>query len=90
MGETTDTLRRNLALTWAAFIEAHNVSMSRASIQAINDPGWLRKQLGKSAPPGFNTTTFDRMMVWLSENWPTDAVWPDNVLRPATKRRRKN
>jgi hypothetical protein len=30
-----------------------------------------------------NTATFERAMKWLSDNWPADAAWPDDVDRPA-------
>ncbi|MDB5582802.1 MAG: hypothetical protein JWR80_7978 [Bradyrhizobium sp.] len=28
-----------------------------------------------------NTQTFERAMKWFSDNWPSDAVWPDGVPR---------
>jgi hypothetical protein len=29
------------------------------------------------------TGTFERAMEWFSDNWPTGASWPDNVVRPS-------
>lgn len=29
---------------------------------------------------------FNASMVWLSANWPDDAVWPEGVVRPAAER----
>lgn len=33
---------------------------------------------------GFNVRTYDRVVGWFSANWPEGAVWPDDVLRPAS------
>lgn len=29
---------------------------------------------------------FNASMIWLSENWPQDAVWPEDVTRPVSER----
>lgn len=29
-----------------------------------------------------NTLTYDRARKWFSDNWPENAVWPENVERP--------
>lgn len=28
------------------------------------------------------TSTFEKAMQWFSDNWPAEATWPDNIIRP--------
>lgn len=36
-----------------------------------------------AAGADLSTRTFERAMQWFSNNWPTDAAWPEEVVRPA-------
>jgi len=62
-----------------AFCHARGLSASRVSTLVFNDG----KRLALLAAGGdLTTSTFERAMAWLSDNWPDGAEWPADVPRP--------
>ncbi|GEP06450.1 hypothetical protein MOX02_44880 [Methylobacterium oxalidis] len=62
-----------------AFREARGISDSRVSTLLFND-GKRIKLLRAGGDLG--SRHLAAAMRWLSENWPTDAVWPADITRP--------
>jgi hypothetical protein len=55
-------------------------SGARISTIIFNDG----KKLGLVEAGGdLNTRSFEKAMVWFSENWPDGLGWPDGIKRPA-------
>jgi len=61
--------------------DAVSGQLSRSAIgkRAINDTTFFaRLERGD----GFTVKTFDRVVGWLSANWPDNILWPADVERP--------
>ena len=74
------TLRSHLLLL--ADIKLESSGMSRAAISraALNDNTFLtRVDRGEN----FTIGNFDKVVRWLSENWPDGIDWPADIERPA-------
>jgi len=58
---------------------AKSLSLSRVSTLVFGD-GKVIARLEAGA--GITTDRFEQGIHWFSENWPDQAVWPDNFVRP--------
>jgi hypothetical protein len=65
-----------------AYSAATGRSLARVGT-VIHDQGAFFKKL----EAGHNCTmdTFDKAMRWFSDNWPSNACWPDDIRRPAPR-----
>ncbi|WP_234839320.1 hypothetical protein [Sinorhizobium medicae] len=62
------------------FAQARGIGRKRVSTLVLN----RGSKLDDIAAGGdLATGTFERAMLWLSENWPEGAEWPAGVPRPA-------
>jgi hypothetical protein len=77
------SLRDELLLVARAFAEARgHRSLKRVSTLLFNEG----KKLDRIAEGrDLETGSFERAMVWLSSNWPENAIWPEKVPRPPRK-----
>lgn len=72
-------LRTNLNSCAEAYAAARGFELSTVGRLAANDGSFFsRISSGRS----FTARKYDEIIVWFSENWPSDAVWPSNVPRP--------
>ncbi len=74
-----ETLRRSLLLL--ADIVRDHTGMSRAAVSraAVNDNTFLtRVERGDN----FTIGNHDRVVQWISDNWPDGADWPSGIPRP--------
>jgi hypothetical protein len=70
-----ETLRQTLF----ALADASGFTRQTIGKRALNDNTFFaRIERGD----GFNVKTFDRVLRWLSDNWPASTKWPANVERP--------
>lgn len=74
------TLRSALTLLVARFSEKTGLSAPTIGKRAINDNTFFAR-LAKGET-GFNIRTYDRIVGWLSANWPEGAEWPADIARP--------
>jgi hypothetical protein len=74
-----ETLRHHLFLCVRAFERATDTTPATVGKRALNDNTFFARI---SEGQGFTVRTFDRVMEWLSANWPHDAEWPEGVERP--------
>lgn len=83
MGMHHERLQRELQILVKDFTKATGKSMSWLSKEAVKDPNFvIRVDKGM----GFTVNTYDRLIFWLSENWPDATPWPDGVSRPHVTR----
>lgn len=76
------TLREQIVAVAEAFANSKNhKSLKRLSTVLFNDSARLDKL---KAEGDVTTQTFERAMLWMSENWPDGAVWPADVPRPTS------
>lgn len=75
------TLREHLRQTAAVFETFTGVTPKTVGKRAINDNTYFDRVV--DGGQGFTIGTYDRVMRWLSENWPAGADWPVGVPRPA-------
>lgn len=62
------------------FCGARGLSRSRVATIVFNDGKKLDLiESGKD----LGTKSHERAMQWFSDNWPPEAIWPDDVPRPA-------
>lgn len=72
-------LREQLLAVADAYCAARGLSRSRVSTLVFNAGMTLdRIALGGDLATG----SFERAMMWFSENWPVGAVWPRGIGRP--------
>lgn len=72
-------LIEQLTTVAAEYARARKLSAARVSTLLFNDG----KRLGQiSGGADVATKTHERAMQWLSDHWPDDAEWPENVRRP--------
>ena len=74
-----EILRQHLIMVAQAFEAATGVTMPTIGRRALNDNTILARLAGGQ---GFTVKTYDRLMAWLSTNWPGDVDWPSDVPRP--------
>lgn len=74
-----ETLRQHLIAAAQAFEAASGITMPTIGRRALNDNTLLPRL---AAGQGFTVKTYDRLMLWLSANWPEGAEWPADVPRP--------
>jgi hypothetical protein len=77
------TLREQLLEVAGAFAAARgHVSLKRVSTLIFNEG----KKLDRLAEGrDLETGSFERAMLWLSQNWPENAEWPVRVPRPVAR-----
>lgn len=74
------TLREQLILVSDEFGRARGIGRQRVSTIVLNRGSTL--DLLAQGRSDLNTGTFERAMLWFSENWPEAAKWPTGVSRP--------
>lgn len=74
-----EILRQHLILVAQAFEAATGTTFPTIGRRSLNDNTLLARL---AAGQGFTVKTYDRLMAWLSANWPVDAEWPSDVPRP--------
>ena len=75
-----ESLRSGLLATVAAFEAATGISAKTVGKRSINDNTFFPRI---SAGDNFTVKTYDRVIGWMSDNWPHDLTWPESVDRPA-------
>lgn len=73
-------LVENLRAVFASFSGASKLSASTVWMRAAKDARFMSRIESGS---GFTVKTYDSVMRWFSENWPSDAMWPKTVARPS-------
>jgi hypothetical protein len=73
------TLRAHLLSLNQAFAAASGRAESTVAQVAAGD--W-RFFAHLRAGKGFRVGTYDRVVIWFSENWPEGAIWPEGIERP--------
>ncbi|MDX0497998.1 hypothetical protein GOC68_17200 [Sinorhizobium medicae] len=72
-------LRQQIIAVADTFAQARGIGRKRVSTLVLN----RGSKLDDIAAGGdLATGTFERAMLWLSENWPEGAEWPAGVPRP--------
>ncbi len=74
-----ESARADLMLLAARFSDVEGISLQAVGLRALKDNTFFRRIAQGS---GFNVRTYDRLVVWFSENWPDGAKWPTEVVRP--------
>lgn len=74
------TLREQFIRAFDAFVAASGVAESTLSDRVMGSGTRFRRIRDGS---DIGTVTFERVMQWLSDNWPDNAKWPEGVARPA-------
>ena len=78
--ETKSAIVSQLVLVADAYCAGSGTSRNAVSKQLFDRGGQIDAlAAGKR---DVNTATFERAMRWLSDNWPADTAWPDDVERP--------
>lgn len=73
------TLREQLLIVADRYAEASGIGRKRVSTLVLNGGGKL-----DAIAQGRDLTTgsFERAMLWFSDNWPSAVAWPQGVARP--------
>jgi hypothetical protein len=79
IGPMKDKLTAQLLDLAARFEAATSQTRATAAKRALNDNTFFARIEGGA---GFNITTFDKVVLWFSQNWPEQAEWPKGVERP--------
>jgi len=79
-----ETLRAHLFECAALFEEATGITPATVGKRALNDNTYFARI---SSGQGFTIRTYDRVMEWMSANWPEDVAWPTDVPRPSPPER---
>jgi hypothetical protein len=74
-------LRGNLILCTQAFIAERKVSLKTLGRLAAGD--WRFFDHLNDDSKTFTARKYDEIMLWLSENWPAGAIWPEQIARPS-------
>lgn len=77
------TLREQLLTTIDSYRSVSGLSEARISTRVFSG-GRRIEQLRKGGDVG--TMSFERAMLWFSENWPEGAEWPAGVPRPVLQK----
>lgn len=75
-----ESARADLLHLAAKFSAVAGVSLPAIAQRALNDNTFFTR-IGEGS--NFTLRTYDRLVVWFSENWPKGAAWPAEVVRPA-------
>lgn len=75
-------LRSNLMACASAYAAARSVSISTVGRLAAGD--WRFFDRLDDDAKTFTARKYDEVIVWFSERWPDDAVWPAQVARPSS------
>ncbi len=74
------TLREQLITVSDIFAQSRGIGRQRLSTIVLNRGSTLdRIAEGDS---DLTTSTFEKAMLWFSENWPKAVAWPEDVPRP--------
>lgn len=76
-------LKNQLLLVSDLYAAQMKLSRSRVSTIVLNRGATLDAIADGRAD--VTTGTFEKAMLWFSNNWPTDAVWPEAVARPVSE-----
>ena len=74
-----ETLRHHLFECAALFERATGISPATVGKRALNDNTFFARM---AEGQGFTVRTYDKVMDWLSTNWPEGIEWPKDVPRP--------
>lgn len=75
-----ELLRLRLSAASAAFTEAKEISRAQLGRLILNDNTFFRRVLDERQ--GFTVRIYDRVILWMSDNWPPETKWPADVPRP--------
>lgn len=78
------TLRDALISVSDTYGEAMKIGRQRVSTIVLQRGATLQRLADGEAD--VTTGTFERAMLWFSDNWPTGLAWPDDVPRPVPER----
>jgi hypothetical protein len=78
MKSTAETMRERLFAVAKIYARAKNIKLTSIGMYATKD-GRLFDRLRDGG--GMSPDTYDRVMQWLSDNWPK-GKWPEDVPRP--------
>jgi hypothetical protein len=73
------TLREQFIRAFDAFVAHSGLAESTLSDRLLKSGSRFRRIRESS---DISTATFERVMRWLSDNWPEGAEWPEGVERP--------
>lgn len=76
-------LRTNLLACAAAYQAKREIGLSTLGRVAAGD--WRFFTNLNEDDKTFTARKYDEVLHWFSNNWPDDAVWPANVVRPVTQ-----
>ena len=79
---TESALRENLVRLTTLYGEAAACAASTIGAKAINDCNAIGR-IAKGG--GFTVSTFDRLVCWMSVNWPDGTAWPRDIPRPTSE-----
>lgn len=72
-------LRNALIIVANRYCEGSGLSRGRVSTIVLNSGTALDRI---EAGANFTNKSYERALNYFSENWPNDAVWPENIMRP--------
>lgn len=64
-----------------AYAEFSGISLKTASSRIFNEAKLLGLVLDRSAT--MTLSRAEKGLIWLSDNWPENAQWPEGVARPS-------
>lgn len=73
------TLREKFILVFDTYVAGSGIAESTLSDRLLKS-GSRFKRIRESSD--ISTGTYERVMQWLSDNWPDNAAWPEGVDRP--------
>ena len=65
-----------------SFIEHTGMSHWQIGLQAAGSAKFFR-DLKEGTRNGCTIATYNRVIQWFSNHWPTDLAWPSDIPRPA-------
>lgn len=74
-------LKKQLLVLCSQYCKERDISRSRLSTLIFNGGHVIDRIAANSGD--LTTRSFERAMQWLSDNWPDDLAWPDDIQRPA-------
>ena len=74
------TLRQHLRTCTALFQAQTGITPKTVCKRALNDNTFFDRVI--VGGQGFTVGTYDRVICWLSEQWPVEIIWPADVPRP--------
>lgn len=75
-----ETLRSQLLTLAADFQTATGITPLTVGKRALNDNTFFGRLAERER--SFNVRTFDRVVEWMSANWPDGTPWPAEIERP--------